>query len=626
MCGIAGIIAFTEEGKKYLDRIGDAVAALRHRGPDGEGIFKEGNVALGHTRLSIIDITDTASQPFTSTDGRYTIVFNGEIFNYRELRIELEKKGAKFRTSSDTEVLLELYAREGTSCFEKLNGFFAFAIYDKESGAVRIARDRYGEKPLYWYYDEHVTIFASEMKALYSTGIKASIDPDAFKAYLHLNYLPGNSTIHTNTVNHPTGFWNLIHKDYRFLEDNYYSIDQFVSKETIPNYDTAIQKVKTLTEKAVERRLVSDVPLGSFLSGGLDSSIVAALAIRHKTDLETFSIGFPDEPHFDETSFALQVSKHIGTKHHVFEVRNKDLLESLHQFLKNLDEPFADSSALAVNILARETRKQVTVALSGDGADELFAGYNKHEAEIRLQSDSKLRAIAKVGNPLWKMLPSSRNSFIGNKIRQLRKLAEAAELNSGDRYWRLAGFTRPEELDRLIPQFKTNNKLYQLYHLFPEGEYNFNQVLLKDMTMVLRGDMLVKVDRMSMLHGLEVRSPFLDHELVDYVMSLPADYKIQPGNRKRILKDAFRDILPAEIFARRKQGFEVPLLDWFRGELRGMIDELLDEKLLREQNLFNPEAVNEIRKQLHSSDPGDSAARIWGLIVFQHWWKKYMRV
>lgn len=625
MCGIAGAIAFTEEGKKYLDKIGDAVAALRHRGPDGEGIFRDGNVVLGHTRLAIIDTSDAASQPFTSSDGKFTIVFNGEIFNYRELRAELEKDGVKFRTNSDTEVLLELYRREGTSCFEMLNGFFAFAVYEKDSGAVRLVRDRYGEKPLYWYYDEHVSIFASELKAILAFGVKDSIDMNSVKAYLHLNYIGGNNTIYKNTFNHPVGFWNLMHKDYPFLEDNYYDLESSSSAKSLLSYSDATARLKQLTESAVQRRLVSDVPLGSFLSGGLDSSIVAALASRHKSNLETFSIGFADEPFFDETEYARLVSKHLGTKHHVFSLTNNDLLESLHEFLNNCDEPFADSSALAVNRLAKETRKQVTVALSGDGADELFAGYNKHEAELRVRQKNGLQNLVKAGAPIWDLLPASRNSSIGNKVRQLRKFAEGAKMTSAERYWRWAGFSSENELKNLCPSLPSDNRIKDFSTAGFAYNSDFNQVLISDFGLVLRGDMLVKVDRMSMLHGLEVRPPFLDHELVDFVMQLPADYKIQPGNRKRILKDAFRDLLPAEIFTRKKQGFEVPLLKWFRTDLRGMIDELLDEKFLKEQNLFNPEAVKELRKQLHSSNPGDSAARIWGLIVFQTWWKKYLQ-
>jgi asparagine synthase (glutamine-hydrolysing) len=621
MCGIAGAVAFTEEGRKYLDRIEDAVAALRHRGPDGEGVFRKDNVVLGHTRLAVIDTSANAAQPFTSTDDRFTIVFNGEIFNYKELRERLIHEGAIFRTQSDTEVLLELYARGGFDSFAELNGFFALAIYNHETGFVTLARDRYGEKPLYWYYDEHVTIFASELNALKAFGVKDAIDEEALRAYLHLNYIPGNNTIYQNICNHPVGFCNRIHKDYPFIEDDFYSIRDISTDATI-SYEDATLRVRQLTEEAVQRRLVSDVPLGTFLSGGLDSSIVTAIAAKHKKGIESFSIGFADEPYFDETEYARLVSKHLGTKHHVFSLTNNDLLESLYSFLENCDEPFADSSALAVNILAKETRKHVTVALSGDGADELFAGYNKHEAELRIRSKSLLRSVAKSGSSLWNILPASRNSLVGNRVRQLRKFAEGATMTIAERYWRWAGFTSEEDLNKLIPQLSQATKIKKFHLAEFSHSDNFNQILSADMQMVLRGDMLVKVDRMSMRHALEVRPPFLDYQLVDYVMQLPANYKIEAGNRKKILKDAFRNDLPAEIFTRRKQGFEVPLVKWFRAELTSMLDEYLGEKFIKEQNLFNATAINDIRRQLHSSNPGDSATRIWGLLVFQYWWKK----
>lgn len=634
MCGIAGVIAFTEEGKKQLDKIGDAVATLRHRGPDGEGIFRGENVALGHTRLAIIDTSDAAAQPFTSTDGKFTIVFNGEIFNYRELREELEKDGVKFRTESDTEVLLALYAKEGKACLPKLNGFFAFAVYDKEDGSLFLARDRYGEKPLYYSNDSENFMFASSVEAITKMGKQSPINTFSKQVYFHLNYVPDRWSMFNligkvqpgNSMK--VGGHDFYGGEFWYAPPNWHVLAGKKEKPVIPDYNSAKKKLVALTEKAVERRLVSDVPLGTFLSGGLDSSIVTAIASKYKPELQTFSIGFADEPYFDETAYAKLVSKHLGTKHHVFSITNNDLLESLHEFLASCDHPFGDSSALAVNILAKETRKHVTVALSGDGADELFAGYNKHEAELRARQKGFANSIIKTGKPAWDLFPASRNSKIGNKVRQLRKFAEVLRLSPKERYWRMLGFTRQEELRSLL---KTDN--WELYDMNRRSEFlslirdngDFNDVLESDLQIVLEGDMLVKIDRMSMLHGLEVRPPFLDHELVDFVMQLPSGYKIQPGNRKRILKDAFRNLLPPEIFTRKKQGFEVPLLKWFRKELRGMIDELLDEKFLKEQNLFHPEAVKAIRKQLHSSNPGDSAARIWGLIVFQSWWKKYVK-
>lgn len=634
MCGIAGVIAFTEEGKKQLDKIGDAVAALRHRGPDGEGIFREGNVALGHTRLAIIDTSDAAAQPFTSTDGKFTIVFNGEIFNYRELREELEKEGVKFRTSSDTEVLLELFIRDRRKMLDRLNGFFAFAILNHEEKKLFIARDRYGEKPLYVFYHDDFFAFGSEVKSVLVYGQERIVRERSLHYYLQLNYLPPWESMLKGIMPIVPGRF-LVVKDHgtsRYTERNWYFLPQKNSLPE-PSCEEAAKTLSGLLDSAVELRLISDVPLGSFLSGGIDSSIVAALAKKHKNDLKTFSIGFADEPYFDETRYAESVAKHIGSEHHVFSLRNSDLLDSLHEFLANCDEPFADSSALAVNILSKETRRHVTVALSGDGADELFAGYNKHRAEFLVQQGGMRNAILKSGKTIFDLLPASRNSKTGNRIRQLQRFSEGLNLSDDLRYWRWASFCTSEAAMACMkypPQLNSDEEKQKtmLYHEFFrwEGDKNaINRVLRADMSLVLPGDMLVKVDRSSMLHGLEVRSPFLDYRLIEYVMRLPAAYKIDANEQKKILKDAFRSLLPPEIFTRKKQGFEVPLLKWFRNELRGLIDELLDERFLKEQNLFNPEAVKIIRKQLHSSNPGDSTARIWGLIVFQSWWKKYVR-
>jgi asparagine synthase (glutamine-hydrolysing) len=625
MCGIAGIIAFNDEGKKYLDKIDDAVKSLHHRGPDGNGVFRHGNVALGHTRLAIIDTSDAAAQPFTSGDGRYTIVFNGEIFNYKELRAELEKEGCVFRSQSDTEVLLTLYAKEGKECLNKLNGFFAFAIYDKQSGQLAITRDRYGEKPLYVVWNSNFFAFSSEVKTLIPFCTEPKLFTHGFEWYLHLNYTPYATSLFEGIKPLDCGHVFTIQNYYPSKPEVWYSRTLNFKQKSNDSYGVATKTVRKLLEAAVDRRLISDVPIGSFLSGGIDSSVVSAIAARQKSVLETFSIGYEDEPYFDETEHAQIVARHIKSKHHVFSVTNADLLESLHAFLNQLDTPFADSSALAVNMLARETRKHVTVAISGDGADELFAGYNKHAAEYLVRNPRLQETFIRAGKSIWNSLPASRQTKVGNTVRQLRKFAHGMNLSPSERYWEWAGFTRKSDIEKLLRvKSRTNDTRHFSGCIEEQNSTDLNDVLRNDFDLVLEGDMLVKVDRMSMLNSLEVRSPFLDHELVEYVMSLPSEYKINRHERKRILKDACRDLLPPEIFTRKKQGFEVPLLKWFRGDLRGMIDELLDEKFLKEQNLFNPEEVKNIRKQLHSSDPGDSAARIWGLIVFQSWYKKFL--
>jgi asparagine synthase (glutamine-hydrolysing) len=624
MCGITGIIAFSEEGKQYLPKIGEAVNAIVHRGPDGHATFTNRNVALGHARLAIIDTSTAAAQPFQSADHRYTIVFNGEIFNYRELRSELEQDGVTFRTSSDTEVLLNLFARDGKEMLPKLNGFFAFAIYDRDTETTFVARDRYGEKPLYIRCNQHTAVFASEPAGIWAVVPEQEINQESISDFLHLNYVATGSALVNDVTRMPPGTWMEFYSgdtNDTYNGDRWYTIPG--TSEYPPAYTEAIAEVRKRLEKAVERRMISDVPLGSFLSGGIDSSVVAALAIKHNSDLHTFSIGFPDEPHFDETRYAEMVAKKIGSKHHVFQVRNNDLLEALHDFLNRIDMPFADSSALAVHILSRETRKHVTVALSGDGADELFAGYNKHSAEYIARNPGLIKLIARAGRPLWDRLPGSRNSKSGNFVRQMKKFSKGVKLTATDRWWEWAGYYSLKEMQDLL---LNKDEIYwggeNLDDDYVDSE-DFNSVLRADFNIVLEGDMLIKADTMSMRHGLEMRSPFLDHELVEYVMQLPADYKIDRKHRKKILKDATADLLPSEIFTRRKQGFEVPLLQWFRNDLQGLTDELLGIPFVKQQQLFHPKAIAQLRKQLMSNNPGDSASRLWGLIVFQSWWKKY---
>jgi asparagine synthase (glutamine-hydrolysing) len=386
------------------------------------------------------------------------------------------------------------------------------------------------------------------------------------------------------------------------------------------------KRLARLLDSSVQQRMVADVPLGCFLSGGLDSSIIATLASRHTQKLKTFSVGFADEKYFDETKYAQLVAKKIKSDHHVFELSNRDLFEELHQVMEETEEPFADSSALAVYLLSKHTRKEVTVALSGDGADELFGGYNKHQAELRARSGGVTNAVARLMSGTLSLLPSSRNSSRGNKIRQLKKFAEGLKLPPNYRYWRWAGFTGGSELHNLLGPVPKGASAYhgRFSALTKEINEDLNSVLYTDMKLVLEGDMLVKTDRMSMANSLEVRVPFLDRKLVDLVNAMPVSYKVQKGNGKKILRETFTDILPQEILTRKKQGFEIPLLSWLRKELGPMIEVQLSEKKIKEQGIFNYKEVKEITRQLFSTDPGDAPARIWALLVFQDWWDRNM--
>ncbi len=627
MCGISGIISKKTLSQNDIAQLSASVKAMNKRGPDSQGTFVHDKVGLGHARLSIMDTSSAASQPFVHEDGNHVLVFNGEIYNFKELREPLEKEGITFRTHSDTEVLLELYKKEKEKCIEKFVGFFAFAILDKRDGSVFIARDRFGIKPLYVYQDEQKILFGSELKSIMAFDIKKDINFTSLYQYLQFNYIPGNQCIFKNAYQLQQGHYALVENN-EIKISKYYEIPFTEGKYSNISYLEAKKKLIELLDKSVERRMIADVPLGAFLSGGTDSSIVTALASKKTEKLNTFSIGYQDEPLFDETAYAQEVAKKFNTNHTVFKLTNKDLYNVLEEVLEYTDEPFADSSALAVYILSRETRKKVTVALSGDGADELFSGYNKHKAEYIMRHPSAAGSIINNLGFLWKNLPQSRNSSIGNKIRQFDKFSSAAKLSSSERYWSWAGLMNEESAKEFL-KVSFEQSLYQaekgklLQGFSKNGD--FNEVLLADMNMVLPGDMLTKVDRMSMANSLEVRVPFLDHELVNFVFSLPEEYKICSTHRKRILQDTFKDILPERLYKRPKHGFEVPLLSWFRSDLKSMINnDLLSKELIEKQGIFNPEKIEQIKAKLNSSSPQDATAHIWGLIVFQYWWKKWI--
>jgi len=628
MCGISGIIALREDGRKYLDTIRRAVDEMQKRGPDNTGVYVNNNVAFGHDRLSVIDVTEAASQPFTESSGRYTIILNGEFYNYRTYRDQLIAQGIPLKSSSDTEVLLHMYMLEGPAFLEKINGFFAFAIHDRVENTVFIARDRFGVKPLLVYQDQDRLCFASEMKALFAMDIPKVLDTESLYAYLQMNYIPANFTMVRNVVKLDPGNYLLIQQN-SVVQKRYYTISYPPENSELANdsYDTAKKKIASLMHASVERRMISDVPLGAFLSGGVDSSVVVGLASQFTKQLNTFSVGYRDEPFFDETRYAQIVAKKFQTNHTVFSLTNEDLLSVLFPVLDYTDDPFADSSAIAVYLLCRQTRKHVTVALSGDGADELFGGYMKHSAELKIRSAGGFTKLLKYGSPLFNWLPQSRNSALSNKFRQLAKYADGLKLSEKERYWRWCSFISENEAAQiLLKQPDGNEYLHRkasvINNISAGG--SMNEVFFTDMKHVLANDMNTKVDLMSMANSLEVRSPFLDYELVNYVFSLPDHYKVQGNFRKRILQDAFKEMLPPEIYHRPKHGFEVPLLKWFRNELYPLInDDLLNDGFIEAQNIFRLSETKKLKTRLQSNNPGDVHAQIWGLIVFQYWWKKY---
>ncbi len=628
MCGISGIYAFTDNGKEYINKLPLSSQAINSRGPDAEGFFYHEHVGLAHRRLSIIDTSAAANQPMRDISGRYTIVYNGEIFNYKELKND-KLPDYKTATGSDTEILLQLYIQYGADSFNWLKGFFVFALYDKQEDELLIVRDRFGKKPLLYYTDADKFIFSSEMKGLLAFDIPRQIDHTSLYQYFQLNYVPSPASMFKGVSKLPQGHYLAIKKN-QFNIQQYYQIETSVNDKI--SYADAQTKLIELMDVAVQRRLIADVPLGAFLSGGIDSSVVVALASRYTDHLNTFSIGYKDEPFFDETKYANLVAKKCNTNHTVFALTNNDFLQHLYEVLDYIDEPFADSSCLPTYILCKQTCKAATVALSGDGGDEVFAGYNKHAAEYKMRQHSLLNSIVKNNDWLWKMLPKSRNGKVSNLVRQLHRFAEGGKLNVQDRYYRWCSISTPDEAMAMFAapiqqkiEIQNFNKRKDQITGYIKNDTDFNQVLEADMNGVLVSNMLFKVDMMSMANSLEVRSPFLDTDVVDFAFTLPPAYKIDNTLKKKIVQDAFRTMLPPELYNRPKKGFEVPLLNWFRNELRSLItDDLLKDVFIQEQGLFDILAIQKVKQQLFSSNPGDSHAVIWQLIVFQYWWKKWI--
>jgi asparagine synthase (glutamine-hydrolysing) len=487
-----------------------------------------------------------------------------------------------------------------------------------------------GVKPLLVYEDKDKLIFASEMKALMAYDIPKEIDYTSLYTYLQLNYIPAPHSILENVRKLMPGHYLEI-QNGKITDTEFYKIPfeqkRFLQKTTEDSYEKQKLQLRELLEQAVERRLISDVPLGAFLSGGTDSSIIVSIASKMVPDLKTYSMGFKDEKFFDETDDAIAVAELNKTNHTVFNISTDDIFAELFNILDYIDEPFADSSALALNVLSKHTSKHVKVVLSGDGADELFAGYNKHRAEWLVSKEGILNFM-KYGEPILKSLPKSRHSALGNAVRKMHRFAKGAKLIRKERYWRWCGFIDENEADELLLK-KFNREDYHkrkveiLKYIYSKGD--INDILFTDVELVLANDMLVKVDMMSMTHGLEVRSPFLDYHVAEFAFTLPESSKINVNLSKRILKDTFNKDLPSSIRTKKKKGFEVPLLKWLQTDLREMITkDLLSDEFIENQKIFDVDEVKKLRMKLISNNPEEVHAQIWGLVVFQYWWKKYI--
>ncbi|MBK9421610.1 MAG: asparagine synthase (glutamine-hydrolyzing) [Flavobacteriales bacterium] len=623
MCGIAGTFQIDLAQPATGDRIEAALTCMAHRGPDDSGTYAKGRAVLGQRRLSIIDTSAAGHQPFEDNGGRYTIAFNGEVFNFQELRARLESEGHNFRSQTDTEVVLRLFTLKGPAFLHDLNGFFALAIHDAENDSLFLARDRFGVKPLLWSRTDGRLLFASELRALIALGARTELDPVSLEHYLTFFYVPAPHTA-------LSGCQKLLPGHSITADHSGYKVEKWydlpAAAERTPSVPDNKKRLFELLDDAVASRLVADVPVGAFLSGGVDSSIVSALAALHHKGLHTFSIGFADDPFFDETRYAEEVARHIGSEHSTFKLTREELAANYTRLLDATDEPFADSSALPSFILCERTRKQVSVAVSGDGADEVFGGYQKHQAELRWRSPGAAEKAVRALAPLWRVLPRSRNGTLENRFRQLDRFAKLAATSAQERFLELAAFTEPATAHRLLLHPGSTDEMRRreadLTAALGKAQ-GMNAVLLADVAFTLPNDMLHKVDLTSMAHALEVRTPFLDLRVVEFAFSLPAEAKMQRGSGKHILRETFGHLLPPTVMTRSKKGFEVPLRDLLRGPLSSVITALVNKETTEAAGISWP-AANALVGQLRSVDPGSSQATLHALLVYLSWWKRHI--
>lgn len=616
MCGIVGIKLFNDFIKKnHIDAVEKGLLDQQHRGPDANGIFHDEKVVLGHNRLSIIDKKKRSNQPMTDESGRYQLIFNGEIYNYADLKNNLLRKEIHFKTSSDTEVLLYHLIEKGTEGINDLDGCFSFAFYDSKEDELILARDHNGINPLLFSLTDDGVYFSSELWFYSYLPGYDKINHQALNEFFQFTYIAAPNTI-------LQGVQKLLPGHYLHVKGKYCDLKDYRTSdngETINKSNNLIAYGKRIIEDAVIKRLAADVPLGTFLSGGIDSSIVSAIASEYKSNLNTFSIGFKDSPYHDESKYAQMVAREIGSYHHPIMLEKNEVVQDLPKVLASMDEPFADSSAIAMYFLAKKTKEHVTVSLSGDGADELLGGYNKHNAFLKSKSNPMILGLAaRVSN----ILPDGdRNSFFGNRVRQLQRYYHLSNLNWPENYWYLASFLDAKDRETLLL-----NHQMKMTKEVDLNDSSLDAFLRLDQDFVLQGDMLKKVDLMSMRHSLEVRTPFLDKEVVKFCNALPTHLKHNGKEGKVFLKEAFKDRLPENIFTRKKQGFEVPLMLWLKSAWTELVDESwFENNYIVEQDIFNAKFVNQEKQKFFSKNAGESPIFIWSYIVFQFWYQRWKR-
>jgi asparagine synthase (glutamine-hydrolysing) len=623
MCGIAGVVAEREKSPPERPRLVEMAARLRHRGPDGDGVYIDAHAALVHTRLSIIDI-EGGRQPLSNEDGTVWTVFNGEIYNFAELRERLQARGHRFQTNCDTEVIVHLYEDEGDECIKQLRGMFALAIWDCRRQRLLLARDRLGKKPLVYTVQGGMLAFASELNALMAVpGVPRELNPAAVDQYFSLGYIPHPQTIYRDVFKLPPAHFAVFEEGQLLLE-RYWSFGNEPQLAAQSEAEICEQVRAELTE-ATRLRLVSDVPLGAFLSGGVDSSIVVALMQQLSSQpVKTFSIRFA-ESEYDESGHAKLVAKHLGTEHHEFLVEENSF-DVLPALVWHFGEPFGDASALPTWFVSKLTRQAVTVALTGDGGDEVFCGYDRYKVLQRLAQFDLLptRARQLAGSAaVRRMLPGEHSSRLARRAHTFLRLLA---LSPRERLSRIAAviFSEASKSNLYNADFawiaRDKEPLSFLEYAgdhVTEREFIAHATLVDQLT-YLPGDILTKVDIASMAHGLECRSPLLDQNVVALAARIPLSLKLRGNCGKYILKRAFADMIPQEILRRRKQGFVVPIARWFRGELKDYLREVLLDPSTLGRGYFQVSAVQQLIDE-HLTGVQDHSRRLWALLCFELW-------
>ncbi|MBL9038880.1 MAG: asparagine synthase (glutamine-hydrolyzing) [Archangium sp.] len=631
MCGVAGIVSFeVPPSRETLERMS---LALAHRGPDDSGLFLDGPCGLAFRRLAVIDLV-SGHQPMSALGA--TLVFNGEIYNHLELKHQLVARGHAFKTTSDTEVLLHAYLEWGAALTEHIDGMFAFAIWDSRTRTLHAARDRFGKKPFYYSLRGQTLLFASELKALRThRACPSELDVQSLHHYLAFEYVPTPRTIlrdvHKLEAGHQLTF------DGRQLHARrYYALPQAPERslnQRLTSWspraadDAAGELLGTLTD-AVRRRLIADVPIGVFLSGGIDSAAIAALVARERPRPKTFTIAF-DEAEFDESRYARDVAEALGTDHHELRLSPTACLDLVPQLAEQLDEPFADASYIPTFLLSRFTRQHTTVALSGDGADELFGGYATFAAHSAGEVAHRLpHRLAKAALDATSGLPAS-SGYLPFTFK-LRTFLQGVGADDVVRHQAWLGSFQPHHLAGLLsPAFAPGDggaKVYEPIRAFARerNERGLEQVLRFYCTFYLADDILTKVDRASMAASLEVRSPFLDTKVVENVFRLPLHHRLRPFSRKWLLKRALRGMLPPHILHRKKHGFALPVAYWLKDPLRELREDLLGEASLRSVGIFNPQRVRQLVAD-HDAGRYDHRKQLWTLMMFELWRRRWLR-